>query len=315
VAIATFCRSRLLREAIESIMIQSYRHLEILVRDDGNDLKTEKLMADFVKRDRRIQYEKNAKHLGISETWTCLLGEARGEYVMILGDDDRLMPDGIAIFVENLAMETALVFSNHYVINERGERTDEFTRRFTLDFGRADLAPGKQTEAEKLVWRNAIPFHSALFRTDYARQIGFRKDLNTPDFEFLLRFARVYPRFIFEPRFLTEIRYHTSGNRASGLENDRLVEYLMGFPVVRDIEPLKRTFIGDRIANAVSRLILSGKMGEAKSLFRSSYYSGSRKFSVAGVVQFLALHLPPVVGERFYRFIYQIKHWFGVKLE
>ena len=76
-----------LKEAIESILNQSFTNFEFLILNDSpNSFYLDKIVFGF--NDRRIKYFKNEKNLGISKTRNKLIEMAQGEYLAIADHDD-----------------------------------------------------------------------------------------------------------------------------------------------------------------------------------------------------------------------------------
>lgn len=76
-----------LREAIDSILVQSYTDFELIVINDCSTDGTEKIVLSY--QDPRIVYVKNEKNLGVAETLNRGLHVARGEYIARMDADDR----------------------------------------------------------------------------------------------------------------------------------------------------------------------------------------------------------------------------------
>ena len=80
-----------LREAIESVINQTYQDFEFLILNDSPDhIGLDEVVAGF--SDNRIKYFKNEKNLGITPSRNKLLDLAKGEYVAILDHDDVCLP-------------------------------------------------------------------------------------------------------------------------------------------------------------------------------------------------------------------------------
>ena len=84
-----------LREAIQSVLTQTYRDLELIVYDDAGDLRN--LVEEF--SDPRLRYYRAARPLGASGRYLAAVALCRGSYIGLLDDDDRYHPE----FVEALA--------------------------------------------------------------------------------------------------------------------------------------------------------------------------------------------------------------------
>ena len=80
-----------LREAIASVLGQSFGDFELLIQDDCPADDRAAVVAEF--KDRRILYRANDKNLGISATRNLLLARARGEYLAVFDHDDVCRAD------------------------------------------------------------------------------------------------------------------------------------------------------------------------------------------------------------------------------
>lgn len=95
IAIPTYKRAVLLKEAIESAINQNeYSDYEIIVVDNDpvRNCETEILMHDFQKTPN-LGYYKNTANIGMAGNWNRCFELSRGEYVVLLHDDDILFPD------------------------------------------------------------------------------------------------------------------------------------------------------------------------------------------------------------------------------
>ena len=80
-----------LREAIESVLSQSFADFELLLLNDSPDNKgLDAIVASYP--DARIRYIKNEKNLGISRSRNILFDQATGEYLALMDHDDVSMP-------------------------------------------------------------------------------------------------------------------------------------------------------------------------------------------------------------------------------
>lgn len=100
VGIPTRNRSRLLRRAISSVLGQSYRRFTLIISDNASDDDTPAAVSSF--RDERIVFRRLERDIGRVENTNRLIGLAETEFVVLLGDDDELHPDHLALTVEAL---------------------------------------------------------------------------------------------------------------------------------------------------------------------------------------------------------------------
>lgn len=90
-----------LREAISSILSQTYSDFEFLILNDSPDnVEIEKIVMSY--KDKRIKYYKNEKNLGISESRNKLIDLAKGEYLAVFDHDDISVPTRLEKEVEIL---------------------------------------------------------------------------------------------------------------------------------------------------------------------------------------------------------------------
>lgn len=86
-------KQRYLKEAIESCLAQTYKNLEVIIVDDASPEDLKSVVDEF--SDERIRYYRNEKNCGalnVVDNWNICLGYAEGDYVICMGDDDRLLP-------------------------------------------------------------------------------------------------------------------------------------------------------------------------------------------------------------------------------
>lgn len=80
-----------LREAIESILSQTFTDFEFLILDDCPEDDREKVVKSY--HDDRIKYVKNSTNLGISQSRNKLIEMSVGEYLAVFDHDDVSMPE------------------------------------------------------------------------------------------------------------------------------------------------------------------------------------------------------------------------------
>ena len=115
--------------------------------------------------------------------WNALADAAKGEFIVIIGDDDRLLPEFVSKAIMAILPDGAVAFSNHFIIDHEGTRLNEQSQRFSKEYGRDDLRSGRLMDAEMCAWRNAIPMSPSLIRKAAVRQLRFKEDLNNPEVE------------------------------------------------------------------------------------------------------------------------------------
>ena len=110
-----------LREALASVIDQTYTRIEIIVIDDMSTDDSWGIVNSFA--DSRIVAVRNANNLGPEANFNKLLAAATGEYVKLFGQDDVLAPDCLALQVRALEdrPSAVLAFSKRRIIGPKGE--------------------------------------------------------------------------------------------------------------------------------------------------------------------------------------------------
>lgn len=91
-----------LDEAIQSVLRQTYSHLELILVDDGSTDTSGKLCDDYAASDSRIRVI-HAPNGGVSKARNRGLDIAGGDYIFFLDSDDYLEPDAIEHLYQNLS--------------------------------------------------------------------------------------------------------------------------------------------------------------------------------------------------------------------
>ena len=94
-------KDRFLKETIDSILTQTYQNYEIVIVNDASPYNLDCIVSQYT--DTRIRYFKNEKNCGaknVVDNWNICLSHALGEFVMCIGDDDKLTPRCLQDFAD-----------------------------------------------------------------------------------------------------------------------------------------------------------------------------------------------------------------------
>jgi len=121
------------RPAIESIINQTYKNLEIILLDDGSTDSTPDLIEEYRKQDSRIKVVVNPVNLGLIKTLNNAIGFCSGTYLARMDADDISMPDRIEKIMNKFVEEPQLdiVSAGFFYINEAGKILRSFPPMFT----------------------------------------------------------------------------------------------------------------------------------------------------------------------------------------
>ena len=85
----------ILRATVESVLQQTYAHLELCLANAGSNLACAALISEFVRQDPRVRCATLGENRGISANSNAALELATGDFVALLDHDDLLAPDAL----------------------------------------------------------------------------------------------------------------------------------------------------------------------------------------------------------------------------
>jgi hypothetical protein len=205
VVIPCFGQSHFLGEAIESVLAQSYPHLEILVVDDASPDNASQIAARYPGV-RCVRGE----NLGMAGARNFGIRSTSGDFLVFLDSDDRLLPTAIETGVNLLRehTEAAAASGRFRRIAQDGTPIETFEQPIV----RRDHYARLLTEN----W-SGFPARSIYRRAVFEHVDGFDPDLDaTADFGLNLEIARQFPMWS-HGELVAEHRTHggnSSGNAA-----------------------------------------------------------------------------------------------------
>lgn len=81
-----------LREAVDAILGQSYRSLELIIVDDASKDDSWSIISEIAARDSRVRAFRNEKNRGCVPTVNRGLSEARGQFLYMASSNDKMLP-------------------------------------------------------------------------------------------------------------------------------------------------------------------------------------------------------------------------------
>lgn len=208
-------------QTLQSIVDQTYPHVEIVVVNDGSQDGTGRAIDAFkarCKRPMRVIHQANA---GLVKAIATGLMASRGQYVSFLASDDWIFPDKIEFQVRDLeATGSDAVFGNVIKVAFDGSRKPYGPTRIFLD----DWDP--ERFVERLVTAHGPFIQSGLFRRSTIDAIGgVDHGIPQEDWPILILVARQARRVRVHPRAFTYYRHHptnTIRTRARELKDWKL---------------------------------------------------------------------------------------------
>jgi glycosyltransferase involved in cell wall biosynthesis len=162
VLIPTYKRLTLLKRAVDEVLRQTYKNWELIISDDeATEGETWLWLEDLVERDRRVRIVKNrsGKHGQVFNVNNGLR-ECKGEWIKILFDDDRIMPDCLAKMAN-----VARMVPTAAMIGCRAQKwRNGFYKGDEKDYAHADVDVIKSIDCSKAIlyfdkWNGRTPTH------------------------------------------------------------------------------------------------------------------------------------------------------------
>jgi glycosyltransferase involved in cell wall biosynthesis len=113
VAIATFNRAGMVRQAIEAALAQTRPPDEVVVADDASTDHTWAVLTELAVAEPRLRVFRRERNSGGVDNWNFAIEQTRGDYIAWCSDDDRFLPGHIEDSVAYLEAhpDTGLVHS------------------------------------------------------------------------------------------------------------------------------------------------------------------------------------------------------------
>lgn len=124
-------------EALDSVVSQTWQDWELVVVDDCSPSDLRSLVLPFLK-DSRVHFYRNDRNFGaldVVDNWNRCLEYCSGDYVICMGDDDRLLPGCLAALAELIRKHPGLgvYHSRTQIIDAQGNVKQTLEERPELE--------------------------------------------------------------------------------------------------------------------------------------------------------------------------------------
>lgn len=90
VIVTVYNQSQYIHQCVESIRMQTYTNIEIIIIDDASTDASLKLCEDISKKDNRIAIYEHEKHMGIAAARNTGISASTGEFLVFVNGDDMI---------------------------------------------------------------------------------------------------------------------------------------------------------------------------------------------------------------------------------
>lgn len=106
--------------AIESIINQTYKNLEIVISDNNSSDETEKICKEYIDKDSRITYYRQEVTITAMENFRFVFDKSNGKYFMWAADDDLRTSNFVETLLQGFEShpEASIIFSNAIIFDD-----------------------------------------------------------------------------------------------------------------------------------------------------------------------------------------------------
>ena len=183
----SYNHGRFVREALDSVIGQTWPQIELIIVDDASTDNSVAVIEDWLKSHPETRFMPLKNNQGNCKAFNMGLREARGKYVIDLSADDVLRPNRVARGVDLLEnhADTGVQFSDAELIDESGNHIGFHSDRFPHD-----------TIPQGWVFRDVLARYfinspTMMMRKSLLDELGgYDESLAYEDFDFWIRSAR-----------------------------------------------------------------------------------------------------------------------------
>lgn len=209
VIIPTYARPVNLRRAIDSVLNQSYKNIEVIVVDDNGEgsteqRNTENILVDYI-TSNRILYLTHPRNMNGSAARNTGLRHSHGEYIAFLDDDDAYYPNFVSESVKALEaapQDIGATYCNSDWISKDGSRQSKINSQ-SGNIISSVLMRKCVCSTSTILFKKAVCERLGGFDTRFRRH---------QDWEFLIRFFRHYKIRLISQPLLTKYCTETPGS-------------------------------------------------------------------------------------------------------
>ena len=289
-------RPGLLKQAIESALDQTTLPSEIIIGDDSRDDSCEQAVAPILTTSKvPIVYKRNSPSLGQADNTNMLFEAASSETVVLLHDDDLLLPSALQdlsnCFREHPQLTAA--YGKQYIFSEDGNIDLDASERLNRDYFRSEQWAGVQRSSAAAGVLQQFPNDCFMLRTSAARAVKWRPRAevgNGCEYDFGLRLATSHNGFFFLNAFTAKYRLTTSQSMSNNPNDDAAMQsflVLRAAEVPEDAAWAKEFQLKRLAPRAIAQLLRRGRNEEALEIILSKHYSFETRVHPRGIYQLM----------------------------
>ncbi|MHA1757627.1 MAG: glycosyltransferase family 2 protein [Promethearchaeota archaeon] len=262
VLMPSFNHSQFIREAIESVLDQTYKDFEFIIIDDCSSDNSVEIIKLYKKKDNRIRLICHSKNMGIAKTQNELIELARGKYIAFINSDDVWIKNKLEKQMKILKKnEDLIVWSDGIII----DKNSKYSKLTFLEKYKSNDRKKRGNIFYELLKGNYIFFSSLILKKSNLGDLRFNDKFKLiSDYLFELKLASNY-RYYATNEPLAKYRlhdYNTINSDKTRLVKELILTYLI---ILEDFQnKLPRKIKGFLISEIIEGFILLNEIQNAK---------------------------------------------------
>jgi glycosyltransferase involved in cell wall biosynthesis len=279
--------------------------MEIVIGDDSRDDLTEKLISELKKICKiPIQYIRSSPSLGQAKNINLLYKTAAGNKIVLLHDDDLLLPNALEDLNScwELYPDLVAAYGKQYIISEEGVIDENASSDLNQLFFRTSDKAGLQKSSVEAALLHQFPNDCFMLLASAAKAIEWRSYEevgNGGEFDFSLRLAFKYSNFFFLDKYTAKYRYTRVAMSKSSNDDAAAQSFYLTlnaeFP--KELSWAKEYELKRVAPIAIVQLINSGKKKQALDIYFSQYHPLTKRLSLGGIRRLIKFFLPQSIGK------------------
>jgi len=199
VIMPTYNAEKYVKQAVESILNQTYKKFEFVIIDDTSTDSTFNILKDFRNIDRRIILIQNKKNLGVTRSLNEGIKLAKGKYIIRMDADDWSFPERFKLQIELMEKNPKVVVSGSYVEICDSELKTKYIRKYQ----------NNDTNIRKHIFRYSPFAHPAtIWKAEVLKKERYNEIINvSQDYELYFRVGKI-GKFMNLNKSLLKLRMH-----------------------------------------------------------------------------------------------------------
>jgi len=254
---------KFVKEAIKSVLCQSYSNIQLIVVDDASTDGSKNVIAEMLEG-TSTEFITLHSNLGNTKAFNKGFAKAKGKYIIDLSADDVLIQNRVekqVAFFEECKQSIGVIYSDAIYIDEEGNELN-------THFSNQKLIPFVGDIYKKLISKYFISPPTMMMKKEVLQELnGYDGNLTYEDFDFWIRSSRNW-EYKYQTDVLTKVR-KTQGSLSSKAyaKNDKQLSST--YLVCQKIKALNRNeseneALKERLKYEIKHAVLSGNFKEAQ---------------------------------------------------